>query len=79
MDRDETLEFSANLRELQKDPKLWAEFVEIANSILQDEINNEVVKAIYAAATGFCSCCGAPAINGSQDHDPECMWYENDH
>lgn len=92
MNRDEAIEFSASLRELQKDPKLWAEFIKIANSILQDEINNEVIRAIYDAAvenrvnkriqesgiSGYCSCCGAPHMveDGSQDHDQECIWHE---
>ena len=79
MTHDEALEMSEALRVIREDPHLWEEFANIANGILQDEINKEVIKAIYDATTGFCSCCGAPAINGSQDHDPECMWYENDH
>lgn len=50
MTQEEVFEFSKILSEFRKDPKLWAEFVNIANGILQDEINKEVVKSIYEVA-----------------------------
>jgi succinyl-CoA synthetase beta subunit len=51
MTHDEALEMSEALRVIREDPHLWEEFVNIANGILQDEINKEVIKAIYDAAT----------------------------
>ena len=47
----EYVQFVADLQDLKKDPELWAEFTKTANKILQDAINEEVLAAIYAAAT----------------------------
>ena len=31
----------------------------------------------YEKIDGYCSCCGAPNMDGSQEHDLSCIWYED--
>jgi hypothetical protein len=25
----------------------------------------------------YCPCCGEETVNGKEDHNPECIWYED--